>query len=149
MLGHRHRAVDCHAVIPAGSSPFTQSPCSQPSTHHGESMVHFLGERIVSINIYVGNLSFDTSEGDLKGLFESYGAVDSAKIIVDQFTGRSRGFGFIEMQNREEGLRAIQELDAKDLQGRTLKVNEARPKGNSGGGGGGGGGRRDSGRSRW
>lgn len=100
----------------------------------------------MSINIYVGNLSFNTNEGELKGLFEGYGAVDSAKIIVDQFTGRSRGFGFIEMPNREEGLRAIQELDSTDLQGRTLKVNEARPKGSSGGGG-----RRDSGggRSRW
>lgn len=101
----------------------------------------------MSINIYVGNLSFDASEGELKGLFEEYGAVDSVKIIVDQFTNRSRGFGFIEMQDREEGLRAIKELDSKDLKGRMLKVNEARPKGNSGGGG-----RRDSGsggRSRW
>jgi RNA recognition motif-containing protein len=104
----------------------------------------------MSINIYVGNLSFDSSEGDLKGLFENYGAVDSAKIIVDQFTGRSRGFGFIEMRNREEGLRAIQELDSKDLNGRSLKVNEARPRNSGGGGGGGGGGgRRDTGRSRW
>jgi cold-inducible RNA-binding protein len=102
----------------------------------------------MGINIYVGNLSFDSNEGDLKGLFESYGEVDSAKIIVDQFTGRSRGFGFIEMRNREEGLKAIQELDSKDLHGRALKVNEARPKSSSGGGGrrdGGGGG----GRSRW
>lgn len=97
----------------------------------------------MSINIYVGNLSFDASEGDLKGLFEAYGAVDSAKVIVDQFTGRSRGFGFVEMQNREEGLRAIQELDSRELQGRSMKVNEARPRNNSGGG------RRDSGRSRW
>ena len=102
----------------------------------------------MSINIYVGNLSFDTSEGDLKGLFETYGEVDSAKVITDQFTGRSRGFGFIEMRNREEGLKAIQELDSKDLQGRSLKVNEARPRTSSGGGGGGGG-RRDTGRSRW
>ena len=101
----------------------------------------------MSINIYVGNLSFDASESELKSLFESYGAVDSAKIIVDQFTNRSRGFGFIEMQNREEGLKAIQELDSKDLGGRSLKVNEARPKNSSGGGGGGG--RRDSGKSRW
>jgi cold-inducible RNA-binding protein len=100
----------------------------------------------MSINIYVGNLSFDASESELKSLFESYGAVDSAKIIVDQFTNRSRGFGFIEMQNREEGLKAIQELDSKDLGGRSLKVNEARPKNSSGGGGGG---RRDSGKSRW
>ena len=102
----------------------------------------------MSINIYCGNLSFDLSEGELKNLFETYGEVDSAKIIVDQFTGRSRGFGFIEMRNREEGLKAIQELDTKDLKGRSLKVNEARPRTSSGGGrrdGGGGGG----GRSRW
>lgn len=97
----------------------------------------------MSINIYVGNLSFDASEGELKGLFEGYGVVESAKIILDQFTGRSRGFGFIEMQNREEGLKAIQELDSRDLGGRSLKVNEARPKNNSGGG------RRDTGRARW
>lgn len=101
----------------------------------------------MSINIYVGNLSFDASESELKGLFETYGVVDSAKIIVDQFTNRSRGFGFIEMQNREEGLKAIQELDSKDLGGRALKVNEARPNSSGGGGarrdGGGGG------RSRW
>jgi RNA recognition motif-containing protein len=82
----------------------------------------------MSIKIYVGNLSFDSSEGDLKGLFEAYGAVDSARIIVDQFTNRSRGFGFIEMQDRAEGLKAIQELDSKDLGGRALKVNEAKPK---------------------
>jgi RNA recognition motif-containing protein len=98
----------------------------------------------MSIKIYVGNLSFDSSEDDLKVLFEAYGPVDSARIIVDQFTNRSRGFGFIEMQNREEGLKAIQELDSKDLGGRSLKVNEARPKTNSGGGG-----RRDARGSRW
>ncbi len=104
----------------------------------------------MSINIYVGNLSFDASESELRGMFEAYGAVDSAKIIVDQFTNRSRGFGFIEMRDREEGLKAIQELDSKTVGGRALKVNEARPRTNSGGGGGGGGGgRRDSGRSRW
>ena len=99
----------------------------------------------MSIKIYVGNLSFDSSEGELKGLFEAYGEVDSAKIITDQFTGRSRGFGFIEMTNREEGLKAIQELDSKEVKGRSLKVNEARPKTDSRGGGGG----RDGGRSRW
>jgi RNA recognition motif-containing protein len=102
----------------------------------------------VSINIYVGNLSFSASENELRGLFEAYGAVDSAKIIVDQFTNRSRGFGFVEMREREEGLKAIEELDSKTVGGRALKVNEARPRTNSGGGGGGGG-RRDSGRSRW
>lgn len=102
----------------------------------------------MSINIYVGNLSFSASENELRGLFEAYGAVDSAKIIVDQFTNRSRGFGFVEMREREEGLKAIEELDSKTVGGRALKVNEARPRTNSGGGGGGGG-RRDSGRSRW
>ncbi|MGO9568219.1 MAG: RNA recognition motif domain-containing protein [Desulfomonilaceae bacterium] len=98
----------------------------------------------MSIKIYVGNLSFDSGEEDLKTLFEAYGAVDSARIIVDQFTNRSRGFGFIEMQNREEGLKAIQELDSKDLGGRSLKVNEARPKASSGGGE-----RREARGSRW
>jgi RNA recognition motif-containing protein len=97
----------------------------------------------MSIKIYVGNLSFDSTEGELQGLFGAYGEVESAKVIMDQFTNRSRGFGFIEMTNREEGLKAIQELDSKDLGGRSLKVNEARPKTNSGGG------RRDERTSRW
>ncbi|MFH0822134.1 MAG: RNA-binding protein [Pseudomonadota bacterium] len=98
----------------------------------------------MSIKIYVGNLSFDSSEAELKSLFATYGEVESAKVVVDQFTNRSRGFGFIEMTNREEGLKAIQQLDSKDLGGRSLKVNEARPKTNSGEG------RRNSGGgSRW
>ena len=82
----------------------------------------------MSVNIYVGNLSFDTAEDELKDLFAAYGAVESVKIISDQFTGRSRGFAFIEMTTREEGMKAIQELDSKDLGGRPLKVNEAKPK---------------------
>ena len=110
----------------------------------------------MSKNIYVGNLSFDANEAELKGLFEEYGVVDSVKIISDKFTGRSRGFGFVEMQNREEGLKAIKELDSKDFVGRALKLNEARPKTNFGGerSGNGGGGRRGGGGggdrgSRW
>lgn len=98
----------------------------------------------MSINIYVGNLSFDSNESDLRGLFAAYGEVESAKVIVDQFTSRSRGFGFIEMSNREEGLKAIQALDSKDLGGRSLKVNEAKPKTDSRGGG-----RNSGGGSRW
>jgi RNA recognition motif-containing protein len=97
------------------------------------------------MNIYVGNLSFDTAENELRDLFEAFGAVDSVKIISDQFTGRSRGFGFVEMSQREDGMKAIQELDAKEFGGRTLKVNEAKPKRQGGGGGGGGRGRD----SRW
>lgn len=106
----------------------------------------------MSINIYVGNLSFNADESDLRGLFENYGSVDSAKIISDQFTGRSRGFGFVEMSNREEGLRAIEELDSKEFNGRALKVNEARPRNRDRGGDRGGDSRRGDrggGRSRW
>ena len=89
----------------------------------------------MSINIYVGNLSFDTAEPELRELFEAYGAVDAVKIISDQFTGRSRGFGFIEMSAHEEGVKAIKELDSKDLGGRALKVNEAKPRKQGGNGG--------------
>lgn len=99
----------------------------------------------MSIKIYVGNLSFDSNESDLTGLFANYGEVESVKVIVDQFTNKSRGFGFVEMTNREEGLTAIQELDSKDLGGRNLKVNEAKPKTDSRGGGAG----RSGGRPRW
>lgn len=100
----------------------------------------------MSINIYVGNLSFDTREDELRDLFAAYGAVESAKIISDQFTGRSRGFGFVEMSEREEGTKAIQELNSVELGGRTLKVNEAKPRRS---GGGGGRDNRGGGRSRW
>jgi RNA recognition motif-containing protein len=82
----------------------------------------------MSINIYVGNLSFDTKEDELRALFEAYGPVQSVRVIYDQFTGRSRGFAFVEMEAREQGVQAIQELDSKDLGGRTLKINEAKPK---------------------
>ncbi|MBI5569412.1 MAG: RNA-binding protein [Desulfomonile tiedjei] len=97
------------------------------------------------INIYVGNLSFEANEEQLKELFEGYGPVTSAKIISDHATGRSRGFGFVEMADRDEGLRAIEELDSKDFHGRTLRINEARPKTGPGGGQQDGG----PGRSRW
>jgi RNA recognition motif-containing protein len=87
----------------------------------------------VSINIYVGNLNYQSNEDSLRELFEEYGTVESAKIIMDRFTGRSRGFGFVEMPNREEGLRAIEELDSKEFDGRSLRVNEARPRTRGGG----------------
>jgi RNA recognition motif-containing protein len=79
------------------------------------------------MNIYVGNLPFNTTAADLESLFGEYGSVDSAAIINDRETGRSRGFGFVEMEN-EAGARAIEELDGKDYNGRNLKVNEARPR---------------------
>ncbi|MGO9117411.1 MAG: RNA recognition motif domain-containing protein [Desulfomonilaceae bacterium] len=97
----------------------------------------------MGINIYVGNLSYDTTEDQLRQLFEAYGAVTSAKIIMDQYTGRSKGFGFIEMGDREEGMKAIKELDSKEVGDRSLNVNEARAKRESRGGG------RDNRGQRW
>jgi RNA recognition motif-containing protein len=79
------------------------------------------------MNIYVGNLPFNATAQDLENLFGEYGTVESAAIINDRETGRSRGFGFVEMPN-EEGAKAISELDGHDYNGRALKVNEARPR---------------------
>jgi RNA recognition motif-containing protein len=90
------------------------------------------------LNIYVGNLSFDTSERDLEAAFAIYGAVTSARIATDRDTNRPRGFGFVEMGNQTEAEAAIAGLNGTDLQGRTLTVNEARPREDRGGGGGGG-----------
>lgn len=103
------------------------------------------------MNIYVGNLSYDTRDTDLQHAFESYGEVASARVITDQYTGKSRGFGFVEMNNAAEGKAAIEGLNGQDLQGRAITVNEARPKSDSRGGGGGGRGGDDrrSRSSRW
>ncbi len=80
------------------------------------------------MNIYVGNLSFDTSENGLRAAFEEFGQVDSARIITDRDTGRAKGFGFVEMPNNNEANAAINELNGKELDGRSLNVNEARPR---------------------
>lgn len=80
------------------------------------------------MNIYVGNLPFSYSSSDLQRLFEGYGKVDSAQVLSDRDTGRSRGFGFVEMGNDDEARKAMQELDGKDVDGRNLKVNEAKPR---------------------
>jgi RNA recognition motif-containing protein len=90
------------------------------------------------MNIYVGNLSFDATEEALREHFESFGELDTVTIIRDKYDGRSRGFGFIEMPHREEAQKAIDELDGKDFMGRTLRVNEARPRQDRNRGGGGG-----------
>ncbi len=97
------------------------------------------------MNIYVGNLPREATEDDLRQAFEAFGKVTSAKIITDKFTGYSRGFGFVEMPNSPEAQSAINGLDGTDLKGRSLKVNEARPRQDRGQGGfnrGGTGGRR-------
>ena len=111
-------------------------------------------------NIFVGNLSFSSTEESIRSMFERYGAVNSARIMTDRDTGRSRGFAFVEMENEAEADQAITALNGSTVEGRAINVNEARPKpergfgggagggGNrfgGGGGGGGGGGRRPSG----
>jgi len=97
------------------------------------------------MNIYVGNLSFSTTEEGLRRLFEQSGTVDTVTIIQDRVTGRSRGFGFVEMPDDSDGQAAIAALDGNDFDGRNLKVNQAKEREDRGSRGGGGGGRRDSG----
>ena len=86
------------------------------------------------MNIYVGNLNYDTVDADLQTAFEPFGTVESARVIMDRYTDRSRGFGFVEMASDEEAKAAIAGVDGTELQGRTLRVNEARPMENRGGG---------------
>jgi len=118
----------------------------------------------MAMKLYVGNLSFQTTSEDLQQLFAQAGTVESATVVEDRDTGRSRGFGFVEMASKEEGEKAIEQFNGTDMNGRNLTVNEARPRedrgnrgggrggygggGNRGGGYGGGGGGRDN-SSRW
>ena len=88
------------------------------------------------MKLYVGNLSFDTSNQDLNDQFGAFGTVQSSNIIEDRETGRSRGFGFVEMSSQSEGEAAISGLNGKEVDGRELKVNEAKPQAPRGGGGG-------------
>jgi RNA recognition motif-containing protein len=90
--------------------------------------------------LYVGNLAYGVTDGDLQKLFEQHGAVQSAQVIMDRDTGRSKGFGFVEMANASEADAAINALNGKEVDGRNLTVNEARPREDRGGGGGGRGG---------
>ena len=110
----------------------------------------------MSMKLYVGNLPYKTTGDDLRTLFAAAGTVESASVIEDRETGRSRGFGFVEMSSREEGEKAIEQFHGKQWEGRTLTVNESRPREDRGGrggfgGGGYGGGNRGGGRSdsRW
>lgn len=118
----------------------------------------------MAMKLYVGNLSFQTTSEDLQQLFAQAGTVESATVVEDRDTGRSRGFGFVEMASKEEGEKAIEQFNGTDMNGRNLTVNEARPRedrgnrgggrggygggGNRGGGYGGGGGGRDN-SPRW
>ncbi len=95
------------------------------------------------MNIYVGNLAREATEDDLRQAFEACGQVESANIIKDKFSGESRGFGFVEMPAQEEAKKAIEEMNGKEIAGRVISVNEARPRTERGRGGGGGGRRPD------
>ena len=97
-----------------------------------------------SKKLYVGGLPYSLSDGQLSELFSAHGTVDSARVITDRMTGRSKGFGFVEMSSQSEAEKAIEALDGTDLEGRSIKVNEAKPRENSGGSRGGG-----YGRNRW
>ncbi len=94
----------------------------------------------MSMKLYVGNLAFQTSSDELQQLFAQAGTVESVSVIEDRETGRSRGFGFVEMSSKEEGEAAISQFNGQDLGGRALNVNEAKPRENRGGGRGGFGG---------
>ena len=91
------------------------------------------------MNIYVGNLSFEVADDDLRQLFSAHGEVESASVVKDRFSGESRGFGFVEMPARKDAEAAIAALNGTDVKGRTITVNEAKPKAPKSGGGGGGG----------
>ena len=93
------------------------------------------------MNIYVGNLSYEATQDDLRQAFEAHGEVSSVAIIMDKMTGRSRGFGFVEMPDQAAGQAAINALNLQEIRGRAMTVNEARPKSEGGGSRGGGGGR--------
>ena len=102
------------------------------------------------MNIYVGNLAYEVTQDDLREMFEEFGQIESVSVITDKFSGRSKGFGFVEMPSKDEGQAAIDDLNGKELKGRDLNVNEARPRtdfrndNRRGGGGGGGGSSRDN-----
>src|ERR1700750_2297695 len=99
----------------------------------------WMGRSAVGKKLYVGNLTYNINESDLEALFAPFGTVQSAQIIMDRDTGRSKGFGFVEMGSDAEAQAAIQALNGQEVDGRTLTVNEARPKTDGGGRGGGGG----------
>jgi RNA recognition motif-containing protein len=124
------RAVSIARGLPRPDSPvWSPSPAaSLPSGGRGE-------ERNLSKKLYVGNLSFSSTEGEIRAAFESHGGVDSVNVITDRETGRSRGFAFVEMEDASAAEAAVRALDGSDLGGRTLKVNEAKDRERRGGGG--------------
>src|SRR5689334_20210962 len=137
-------AFDCSPTLAFGLA--NQPPSCAEVAHSQIAQI----EAIRVKNIFVGNLDFNTSEDELRKLFETHGQVDRVSIMTDRDTGRSRGFGFVEMTSAEDGEKAIAALNGTQVGGRTLNVNEARPKTErSGGGGRDRGGRGGGGRNRY
>jgi cold-inducible RNA-binding protein len=128
-------------MIPPSSTLIDTSPpyCRLPISAENSQSWNYQEKRTSMKKIFVGNFSFSLTEGELRSMFEPFGAVDSATVVTDRATGRSRGFGFVEMPSNEEAEKAIAALNGKDSGGRALTVNEARPKVDRGGRGGGGG----------
>ncbi len=118
------------AQVNTKSLEYSRGKSTRRRTHLGDSK---LGNKL-----YVGNLPFTTTEADLRALFEEHGSVESANVISDRESGRSRGFGFVEFQNESDAQDAQRALDGFDLDGRNLRVNEAQDRKRTGGGGGGG-----------
>jgi RNA recognition motif-containing protein len=138
--------LSCSVFLPAGSHVSTSFQ-SNPESKTGVLAPNL--EIQMGKKLYVGNLSYQTESSELQEMFGEYGTVTSAEIIADRETGRSKGFGFVEMGSDDEAAAAIAGMNGKEIGGRTLTVNEAKPKepraGGFGGGGGGGGGRRGGG----
>jgi RNA recognition motif-containing protein len=133
----------CCKILSPGfqRSIFSKPPSLSPITIH----LTFLNKGSPIVNLYVGNLSRDVTEDDLRQAFEAYGEVTSATLIKDKFSGEPRGFGFVEMPAKAQALAAMKTLNGQDLKGRSLIVNEARPREDRRRGGGGGGHRRSGG----
>jgi hypothetical protein len=148
-------AISCHYRLSFSSSfilaSFDSPVQPTPVRSCPDSLLRNLERKLKMKNIFVGNLSFNASEGDVRAAFEAYGTVDRVSIVTDRDTGQQRGFAFVEMTVDAEGDRAIAELNGRDFNGRALNVNEARPKGDRGSSGGGyrgnGGGSRQN--NRW
>jgi uncharacterized membrane protein YgcG len=125
-----------HSTAASSGSDFQGGISDLPVRRIELALRQLNAEEYALKNIFVGNLSFNTSEDELRQMFESFGQVDRVSIMTDRDTGRSRGFGFVEMASNEDGEKAITALNGSQVGGRTLNVNEARPKTEHAGGGG-------------
>ena len=130
--GHCPAAWTCNSVANWEANMFTRAASvnspKERSLLEVRNPIEGKGKKLMSMKLYVGNLSFETSSNELQTLFAQTGTVESVSLIEDHETGRSRGFGFIEMSTQEEGAAAIEKFNGQELAGRALKVNEAKPR---------------------